>query len=72
MIDSAFEVSRRSNTNRDVKPQKTALDLLYYVGKTKALISCVAAAQMICAFVAVVFFHYTKKKQVLLLSKPNG
>ena len=57
----------RSDTNRAVQPQKMARGLkfrilevegLYYVAKTKALISCMVTTQLICTYV----FAYTKSR----------
>ena len=56
-----------SSTNRAVKPQNMARGLrfrikeeegLYYVAKTKVVISCVVTAQLICTFV----FDYAKSR----------
>ena len=55
-----YGCATRSDTNKSVKPQKIAISLkfqikkeevLYYEGKTKALISCAVTAKLICNFV---------------------
>ena len=51
----------RSNTNGTVQPQRIVRGFKFctiYVAKTKALVSCVATAQLICAF----DFTYAKSK----------
>ena len=67
-LSSVFQT--RSDTNQAVQPQKMARGLefdlgskglLLYVSKTKALISCSFAMQLICAFA----FAYAKSRQVL-------
>ena len=61
-----FKVSDQADTNLAVQKQKMARGLKFreerdctiYLAKTKTLISCVATAQLICAFV----FAYAKNR----------